>query len=154
MSAYGFTLSEEERQQMATFCRLMLDKLIDAPLILNAAKPQAASAPSLQSPAAASRSKPTENPPMEQRDRWAKDRKGIEAPNYKAELRTVRPWKTEQFAKFLKVTWESTERGHVDANCFDSQLWPWIAKAEAEGAPIGLHIVRKGDYLNIVGVRA
>jgi hypothetical protein len=72
--------------------------------------------------------------------------------------RTVNIWKTEQKpAKnggkvFLKVTWQSQERGYVDANCFDSSLFPWLINQT--GKPTLLYLLKAGKYLNIVGVRA
>ena len=53
---------------------------------------------------------------------------------------------------FLKVTWQSQERGYVDANCFDEKLCPWIITRM--GQKTTLYLVKSGEYLNVVGVRA
>lgn len=112
--------------------------------------------PPPESPAAA-RPSPT---PVDLRDRWARDRKGVELPNpdgcYPAEI-TI--WKTEQKpAKkaggppYLKVTWQSPDRGYVDANCFDSQLFPWLIKQQGQRTKI--YLLKAGEYRNVVGVCA
>ena len=40
----------------------------------------------------------------------------------------------------------------MDANCFDSQLFPWLIKQT--GQKTTLYLVKSGEYLNVVGVRA
>ena len=56
--------------------------------------------------------------------------------------------------EFLHVMWESPNgRGFVDANCFDVQLWPHLVKPKSQHETI-VYTIRKGNYLNIVGVRA
>ena len=54
--------------------------------------------------------------------------------------------------EYLKVTWESDTRGFVDANCFDNKLWPWLINQQ--GKKTTLYLMKSGEYLNVVGVRA
>ena len=61
-------------------------------------------------------------------------------------------WKTEQKDKYLKVTWQSQERGYVDANCFDQSLWPWLINQK--GQLTRLYLLKKDKYINVVGVCA
>ena len=115
--------------------------------------------PPPESPAAARPSPPT---PVDMRDRWARDRKGKEVPNPEGCVsRCVKIWKVEQIKpkaagkkEFMKVTWPSQEHGFVDANCFDAQLFPWLIKAQASIEKSTLYLVKSGEYLNVVGVRA
>lgn len=98
--------------------------------------------------------------PIEQRDRWARDRSAKEAPNPKGHVvRVVNLCKTEQRPArkaggkpYLKVTWQSESSGFVDANCFDNKLWPWLINQC--GKRTTLYLVKSGEYLNVVGVRA
>jgi hypothetical protein len=110
--------------------------------------------PPSQAPAAAP--SPT---PVAPRDRWARDRKGNEVPmpdGYVA--REVTIWKAEEKPSkkatgkpYLKVTWQG-ERGYIDANCFDEKLFPWIISRISQKTT--LYLVKPGEYLNVVGVRA
>jgi hypothetical protein len=111
------------------------------------------------SPPAAAQSKPTANP-IALRDRWARDRHGIEVPHPKnASEMTVRIWKAERKdladkTPRLKVAWANPAgKGFVDAACFDEKLFPWIAAQSKEPTAL-LYVVQNGKYLNIVGVRA
>lgn len=159
---YTITLTESERTALAAALGTFVSKLtncrvqIEAPAGgTNAAR--ALLSPSTAPPAAApaSGTAPTSTAiPIAQRDRWARDRKGNEVPNpdgaYPAD---VHVWKTQQSTNFLKVTWQATTgQGYADANCFDSQLWPWLIKSA--GQRTRLYLLPKGKYLNVVGVRA
>jgi hypothetical protein len=149
---YTFTITDAERAALAYSLALLVGKLTNAKLQIESPDGGTQVARGILSPPAAAPAKP-QAAPIEQRDRWARDRKGNEVPNPKGSTaREVTIWKTEQKPKFLKVTWQSQERGYIDANCFDQQLWPWLIKQT--GQKTTLHLVRKGDYLNVVGVRA
>lgn len=168
---YTITLTETERTALARVLGLFVTKLTSAPvsnLRTNEAQTieapsggtQAArsvlSPPQQASPAAA----PSPTPVDTVRDRWARDRKGNELPNPEGCVaREVNLSKTElqQPRKaggkpYLKVTWASSERGFVDANCFDGKLWPWLINQR--GKRTTLYLVKSGEYLNVVGVRA
>jgi len=113
------------------------------------------------SPPAAAQSKPTASP-IALRDRWARDRHGVELPEPEGyETVEVNLWKSEQkkprnkpdAKPFLKVTWQAPNgNGYVDANCFDEKLWPWVISQQGKKARV--YVVRNGNYLNLVGVRA
>jgi len=160
---YTLTLTESERTAMAKVFGALVTKLINAPIFVESSgpgsHPTAQTVPPtdgasvaralLSPPAAASAASP-----IEQRDRWARDRKGNEVANpegcYPAD---VHVWKTAQKEKYLRVTWQSTTgEGYADANCFDQQLWPWLIASA--GKQTRLYLVAKGKYLNVVGVRA
>ena len=167
---YTLTISESERTAMAKVLGGLVTKLINAPIFVESPTGGTAAARAvLSSPPPTSQadelppSPPSGHVPPQtpqQRDRWARDRKGNEVPmpdGYAA--REVTIWKTEQKpAKkeggkpFLKVTWQSQDRGYVDANCFDSQLFPWLIKQQGQRTTI--YLVKSGQYLNVVGVRA
>lgn len=167
---YTITLTESERAAMAKAIGGLVTKLINAPALIDspsagASTPPAAanSHPTGSAVARAILSPPAAAPaaiPIEQRDRWARDRKGHEVPwPTGCQEREVAIWKTEQTPKYLKVTWQAAgpnAHGYVDANCFDQKLWPWLTKAHAEGTTATLYIVpaKEGKYLNIVGIRA
>lgn len=95
-------------------------------------------------------------------DRWARDRKGVELAHPEGCIaQEVRIWKVEtkttrkgnRPSSYLQVTWESpTGIGHVDGNCFDVVLAAWVVKAQ--GTKTTLYTLRRGNYLNVVGVRA
>jgi hypothetical protein len=180
---YTLSLSEADRQMLVWCMGLMIpnlrhetirllnpDEFMNLAQRLQTAKPDqrainAASGtdharailapPPAQVPAVAS--KPA---PIAARDRWARDRKGNELPNPDGcTSGEVNIWKVEQKPPkrangkpYMKVTWQSKERGYVDANCFDSQLFPWLIGQQ--GKPTVLYLVRSGEYLNVVGVRA
>ena len=171
---YSFTLTETERAAFAKVLGGLVTKLLNAPVQIDGAiaavqaqtrldqvPPARPTDPAsgtdlaraILSPPAAAQSQPT-RAPIELRDRWARDRKGKELPNpegcYPAD---VHIWKTEQKPKYLRVTWEASNgNGFSDANCFDSQLWPWLIKST--GQRTRLYLVVNGKYLNVVGVRA
>lgn len=165
---YTITISESERTLIAKALGGLVTKLLNAPIFVEAPSggTQAARAV-LSPPPTPAAAAPSQQPPViEQRDRWASDRK-IKAPQDAgifwaqngATAREVTIWKTEQKpAKkeggkpFLKVTWQSQDRGYVDANCFDSQLFPWLIKQQGQRTTI--YLVKSGQYLNVVGVRA
>jgi len=66
-----------------------------------------------------------------------------------------KPPRKEGAKPYLKVTWESPAgSGHADANCFDEKLRPWVIKAQQQGTKTTVYVVRNGDYLNPVGIRA
>jgi hypothetical protein len=147
---YSIVISEAERTAMAKALGALVAKLINAPVVVESPSNGSAARANLSPPAVA-----PAPPSIEQRDRWARDRKGNELPNpegcYPAD---VHIWKTVQSSeKYLKVTWQaSSGQGYTDANCFDSKLWPWLIKSA--GQRTRLYLATKGKYLNIVGVRA
>ncbi len=168
---YLISLTETERTAIARVLGGLVTKLVNAPLQI----PATVEAPTGGTQAARavlspSTSQPTRPPsppavapsvtPIEQRDRWDRNRKGAEVPHPEGcEVQEVHLWKTEQKkaktgkgADFLKVTWQSNGSGYVDANCFDSQLFPWLIKSQGQKTTI--YTVRSGQYLNVVGVRA
>jgi len=145
---YTLTITETERTLLSRALGLFVTKLTNAPIFVES--------PSGGTQAAAANPAPV----IEQRDRWARDRRGRELPNPEGSVaRQVHLSKTEQKMPrkaggkpFLKVTWEAHDRGFVDANCFDDQLWPWLINQR--GKPTTLYLVKSGEYLNVVGVRA
>jgi hypothetical protein len=162
-TTYTITINEAERISLAYTLGLLVAKFTNAKLQIDESpsggtqSARAVLSPPSQAPAAAP--SPT---PVEPRDRWARDRKGNEVTNpegcvsreviiWKAE---VTPGKKDAKKPFLKVTWQSQDRGYgyVDANCFDEKLFPWIIKQKGEKTT--LYIVKSGEYLNVVGVRA
>jgi hypothetical protein len=164
---YLISLTETERIAIARVLGGLVTKLVNAPLQVPATAEaptdgtQAARAvlsPAAQTPAVAAPA------PIEQRDRWARDRKGNELPNPEGcASRDVKLWKVEQkkprgkpdAADLLKVSWQSHDGAYVDANCFDAKLFPWIiAASKTVDKKITLHLVRNGKYLNVAGVRA
>jgi hypothetical protein len=159
---YTITITETERTALAKALGMLTTKLINAPIFVESesggthAARSVLSPPQQASPAAA----PSPTPVIEVRDRWARDRKGGELPNPEGCVaREVHLSKTEQKQPrktggkpYLKVTWESSERGFVDANCFDDKLWPWLINQR--GKRTTLYLVKSGEYLNVVGVRA
>jgi hypothetical protein len=163
---YTLTITESERTALAKSLGMLTTKLINAPIFVEAPSggTQAARAvlsppaqtPPQSSPAAAAPTAPV----IEQRDRWARDRKGNELAWPEGTVtREVNLSKTEQKKprkeggkEYLKVTWESDTRGFVDANCFDNKLWPWLINQT--GKRTTLYLMKSGEYLNVVGVRA
>ena len=166
-ATYTLTLTESERTAIAKALGGLVTKLINAPIFVESPSGGTQSARAVLSPLpespAAARPSPT---PVDLRDRWASDRKikspqdaGIFWAQQGAVAREITIWKTEQKpAKkangkpYMKVTWQSQERGYIDANCFDSQLFPWLIKQTGQRTTI--YLVKSGQYLNIVGVRA
>lgn len=156
MTVYTITITDAERRQVADALAMLVNKFTNAAVQLDA--PPATQLPLPQpSPAARPASEPTEP-----RDRWARDRKGNELPNpegcytvavhvFKAERADL---KTGNKSPRMKVAFDSpTGQGQCDASCFDEKLFPYLAKASKE-ARATLHIVKKGNYLNVVGIRA
>lgn len=96
--------------------------------------------------------KPPTPVPPQMRDYFAAERNG--------NIPTVAPKGAHLQLLDIQATKESLDRKHLKvifkggkANCFDRELWPYISKQTGNVA-VGLWIVEKGDYLNIVGVRA
>lgn len=149
--AYAVVFTDSERRKIAEALQLFITKLMSAPLQVDAA-PQA---PATPAPAPNS----TQNP-IPVRDRWARDRKGDDVPNpegcysvdvhiFKAERKN-----TDAGTERMIVAFDSpTGKGTVTASCWDERLFPFIA-VQAKEPKATLHIVKKGKYLNVVGVRA
>ena len=156
---YTLIVSDADRQDLARVLGKFMHMLATAKIFVEAPSGGTQSARAVLSPPSQS---PAAAPPVaiEPRDRWARDRRGKELPmpeGYVARELTV--WKTEQKPPkkvggkpYLKVTWQSQDRGYVDANCFDEKLFPWIINAQGRKAT--LYLVKSGQYLNVVGVRA
>lgn len=164
---YTIIVTESERTLMAKAFGGLVTKLINAPIFVESPSGGTAPARSLLSPPAEAPAVAPKPSPVELRDRWARDRKGNEAPNPKGcEALDVRLWKVEQKppksagkAEYWKVTWYAPSgKGYGDANCFDSELAAWVIKASTQvylpGESVRLYTVRNGEYLNVVGVRA
>lgn len=158
---YAISFTDQERLQVASAFALIAQKLTNAspvnpqtienkPTGTDHARAILSPAPTQQPAAAPART------PIEQRDRWARDRTGVEVPNpagcEAADVACIT--KTEQKRNFWRVTWQNNGTGLGTANCFDDQLWPWIAKRKGEGGKTRLYLTRKGQYINIVGIRA
>lgn len=158
---YAISLSDDERLQLARAFHLIATKLSNAAPIVDATSGTDQARAILSPPTAASPSLAATRAPAQipVRDRWARDRQGKEiAFPEGCEKREVQLWKTEQKpprkdggAPYLKVTWQG-ERGYVDANCFDSELFPWLIKSS--GKKTVLYTVQNGKYINVVGVCA
>src|ERR1700726_922462 len=94
---YTVILSESERTALAKSLGGLVTKLINAPIFVEAPsggtqQARAVLSPPTESPAAA----PPSPPPVELRDRWARDRKGNELPMPEGYVaREVTIWKTE-----------------------------------------------------------
>lgn len=153
---YIITVTESERSAIAKALGALVTKFIHAPIFDAETRAMLSTSQSPAPPAAASCPAP-----IEQRDRWAKDRKGNELAN-PAESFTVDAtiWKTQQVdrpgkEKYLRVTWPNgvSGTGYSDANCFDRDLWPWLIKQTGQHNT-RLYLVKKGSYMNVVGVRA
>ena len=154
---YTITMSEAERTAFAKVLGGLVTKLINAPVFVESPSGGTQSARAVLSPPPQAPAVAPNPAPIELRDRWARDRKGQEVPmpeGYAA--REVTIWKAEQKPKktgtgnFLNVTWQSHDRGYFDAKCFDSALFPWLQA----GNKTTIYLVKSGQYLNIVGVRA
>lgn len=157
---YTITITETQRTLLSRALGLFVALLTNAPVFTEApsggtAQARAVLAPA-QPPAVASPA------PIEQRDRWARNKKGVEVPNPAGcETQKVRLWKVVPAdvngKRRMKVSWYAPagQKGFVDAACWDEQLFPWLAKCSIESdAPTILYTVRSGNYLNVVGVRA
>ena len=151
---YTITITESERIALAAALGTFVSKLTNCRVQIEAPTGGTHTARALLSPSTAPPAAAPAASPIEQRDRWARDRKGNEVPNpAEAYPADVHVWKTEQKEKYLRVTWQSSSgQGLADANCFDSKLWPWLIKST--GQRTRLYILPAGKYLNIVGVRA
>jgi hypothetical protein len=95
--------------------------------------------------------KPPAPIPAQTQDYFIRDRKGnaLTAAPAGAALQTVK----------IQATTESVDRKHLKvvygggkANCFDRELWPHLTRASGKDAQ--LWIQEKGDFLNVVGIRA
>jgi len=163
---YTIALTESERTAMARVLGALVTKLINAPLQIDEAPnggtqaARAVLAPPPQNPL--SPSPAAAHPPTpELRDRWARDRKGNDVPNPEG-CESVERYISKLEDKPLAdkrarmiVGWPSpTGNGFVEASCFDSKLFPWLILRQKSGEKTVLHVVKKGKYLNIVGVRA
>src|SRR5208337_2208168 len=159
--SYTITLTEAERTAMAKVLGAFVTKLINAPVFVEATSGGTAQARAVLSPPPTPPAAAPTPAPVEPRDRRARDKKGNELAHpedcvsheiliSKAELQ--KPYNKPDGKQFLKVTWQSTERGYVAARCFDTQLFPWIIGQI--GKKMTLYFVKSGEYLNIVGVRA
>jgi hypothetical protein len=108
----------------------------------------------LQVPTSAQSQAPDKPPapvPAQLHDYFARDRSGkvpSSAPTG-ANLQTVRITHAAESVdrKHLKVTFDGGK-----ANCFDRELWPRLTRLTGHEAQ--LWIAEKGDFLNIMGVRA
>lgn len=157
---YTITITEAERISLAYTLGLLVAKFTNAKVFVESPSGGTAAARAVLSPPQTPAAAAPVAPVMELRDRWAHDRKGKELPNPEGcEAGVITIWKTEQKPArkeggkpFLKVTWQSKGRGYVDANCFDSALFPWLIKQQ--GQPTTIYLVKSGEYLNVVGVKA
>ena len=152
---YTITITDAERQALAAALGTLVTKLTNAAPQIEAPAPQVAPPPT-QSPAAAP---PLSTGTGEPRDRWARDRKGNELANPAgATMHTAHLWKAQEMKtaegkKYYKTTWQTPNgSGHVDANCFDEKLS--LLLIANTGKRLSIWTVRKGNYLNVVGVRA
>jgi hypothetical protein len=167
---YTITLTESERTAMAAALGTFVSKLTNCRVQIEAPTGGTHAARALLSPSTAPPGAAPAASPIEQRDRWAEDRRikqpqdaGIFWAQQGATAREVAIWKIEQTPKFLKVTWQAAgpnANGYIDANCFDQKLWPWIISksksSQLTGQLTTLYVVpaKEGKYLNVVGVRA
>ena len=154
---YSISLTELERTALAKALGTLVTKLTNAPVQIE----NSATLP----PPAPPREKATAPVPpvttnlIAPRDRWARDRHGIEVPQPKGfEAFTVRGMKTEPAdledkRARLKVSWQSQGSGYVVASCWDEKLFPWLA-AQSKEPTATLYVVKSGKYLNVIGVRA
>lgn len=158
---YSVNFTDAERQDLARTLGMLVTKLTNAPLVVEAEPPRSAPLPA--APAQPAAAQPVKPPVVELRDRWQRNKAGVEQPNPDGcEAHDVRIWKTEkkkgqgtQGAAYLRVTWcAPSGQGYVDANCFDQILSAIIMGQSAESSSMRLYTVRKGNYLNVVGVRA
>ena len=177
---YTITITETERTALARSLGMLVTKLTSAPVFVEAPSGGTAAARAVLSPADQRRMGQQKNDPamansaqlsppavaspapIEQRDRWARNKKGVEVPNPAGcETQKVNLWKVVPAdvngKRRMKVSWYAPagQKGFVDAACWDEQLFPWLTKCAIEGdAPTILYTVRSGNYLNVVGVRA
>ena len=160
-STYTITLTESERIAMASALGTFVSKLTNCRVQLEAPTGGTHAARALLSPSTAPPAAAPAASPIEQRDRWARDRKGNEVPNPEGcETHTVHLWKAEVIKRkqdagaFLKMAWDAPGgKGSVDATCFDVNLFPYFLAA-LKYPSVTLYTVRNGNYLNVVGVRA
>lgn len=159
MTQFSITMTDEERRAAIHGLKIFMDAMLNAKVQIED-KPHAETAKGPEPPA--DRPRPT---PIEPVDRWARNPQGAATPHPEGcvEHKLVTVWKTEQRkprndpsgAPFLKVTWAVPGgNGYIDANCFDTQLWPWIEKVKAENQRTTLYVKQSGKYLNLVGIRA
>lgn len=155
MTTYSVILTDSERRQVSEALAMLVRKFTNAKLEIEPTP--GAQADKLPSPA---QPEPAVAPTLNPRDRWARDRKGIESPQPKgcysvnvhlfkaerADLSDGRP-------RMLLAFDSPTGKGSVDATCWDEKLFGWLALAKTQPAAL-LHVVKSGKYLNVVGVRA
>jgi hypothetical protein len=158
---YTVILSESERTLLSRALGLFVTKLTNAPIFVEAPSGGTQQARAVLSPPSPPAAAPANSPkpPIEQRARWARDRKGnaiapreyeiVEVHLSKAERKDLDDGKPR-----MKVAWPAATKGFVDANCFDDQLFPWLAAATKSAEKTTLYIVHSGKYTNVVGVRA
>ena len=163
---YTITLTESERTAWAKVLGAFVTKLLNAPVQIDSAP--APNYISYSSDVCAPRpttAQPSGHVPPatpELRDRWARDRHGIEVPNpvgcepfqvhvSKAERKDLSDGRPR-----MKVAWQAPggQRGYVDAACWDEKLFPFLAAASKSPDKTTLYCVHSGKYLNIVGMRA
>lgn len=164
---YTITISERERTALARALGLLVAKLTDAPVQITQEVPPAKS-PHLHSFVDLQRSgidtsSPAAAPaasPVAPRDRWARDKFGVEVPNPSGAIKvTVHLWKAERNdlqdgRKRMKVTWDNPQGpGHVDAACWDDRLFPFLVLRTKEITTV-VYVTKSGKYLNVVGVNA
>ena len=89
--------------------------------------------------------------PMALADRWAK-----KADPATAETQEITPMKVDRkdtaTGKRLVVSWQSNGRGYLQASCWDEALFGHIANRVKQKTTF--YFARKGNYLNVVGLRA
>lgn len=155
---YTITITESERAAMAQVFGGLVTKLANCRIQIEAPTGGTQVARAILSSPAPSTTPPavTQSPApiLEQRDRWATDKAGNP---YTPTSKGVHPlevhiWKLKQTDKYLRVTWQNHGAGYGDANCFDPELWPWLAKKQGEMTR--LYVTQSGNYTNIVGVCA
>ena len=159
---YFITMTDEERRAMAYGLSIFVEKLTQATPVIDD-NPHAETGNGQALPAVPAVSTPPTPTPVETRDRWARDKNGVELPNPSGceMIPNIAIWKTKESKSaknsvpYLRVTWPAlNSEGYVDANCFDQKLWPWLIKVQKENVRTTLYVVRHGNYLNVVGVRA
>ena len=157
---YTVTITESERTLLAKGLGALVTKLINAPIFVESPSGGTQAARAVLSPPSPPAAAPATTP-IEQRDRWARDRKGRELPNPKgceaAErfISKLEEKPLDDGTPRMLVGWESpTGNGFAQGSCFDPKLFPWLILRQKSGEKTLLHILRKGKYLNVVGVRA
>lgn len=156
---YTLILTESERTAFAKVLGGLVTKLINAPIFVEAPSGGTAAARAVLSPPQTPAAVAPTAPVLEQRDRWARDRKGNELPpreytTVEARISTAERANLSDGTPRMKVSWPAQTKGFVNANCFDDRLFPFLALGSKSGAKTTLYIVQSGKYTNIAGVRA